>query len=131
MTTLELEEKICTALIGNETLIAALPLGEKAIFHYAAPTVEPSRYPIVVYFPVADEPANSGDNREFAHRVTIRICVIVALKRFDADKRNFNAACELIPHIMTDLGFARLKSTSTTEGGKLIHALEYARVITS
>lgn len=131
MTTLELEERVHAALVGSEELKAALPLGDKAIYHYAAPAIEPARYPIVVYFPVADEPANSGDNREFAHRVTIRICVIAALKRFDADKRNFNAACELIPPIMADLGFARLKATSTTEGGKLIHAFEYARVVTS
>lgn len=131
MTTYELEEEVYSALIGNEELITALPLGEKAIYHHAAPTVEPKRYPIIVYSPIADEPVLAGDNHEFAHRVIFRIHVIAALKRFDADKRNFNAACNLIPPIMEERGFVRRMATPSTADGKLIHAFEFARVVTS
>ena len=119
MKTFELEEAVHAALVGE--------FGEGAIYHYAAPTVEPSRYPIIVYSPVEDTPALAGDDNEFAHRVTIRIFVIAALKRFDADKRNFIAACDALPDIMETLGFVRLKTMPSREDGKLIYTFDFVK----
>ena len=127
MKTYELEEKIRAALIGNEDLIAVLPLGEKAIYHYVAPTVEPKRYPIIVYAPIVDVPALIGDDCEIVHRVTIEIYVIAMLKRFEADKQRFIAACDLLPNIMETLGFVRLKTTPTREDGKLTYVFEFVK----
>lgn len=119
MTTFEIEAEVHAALVGN--------FGDMAIYHYAAPTVEPSRYPIIVYSPVEDIPALAGDDSEFARRVTIRIFVIAALKRFDADKQRFIAACNALPDIMETLGFVRLKTTPSREDGKITYTFEFVK----
>ena len=127
METCELESNLRAALIGDAELLDVLPLREKAIFHYAAPATDPKKYPIIVYSPISDVPALSGDNREVAHRVTIRIHVIATQKRFAADEQNFQTACRLVNQIMTGLNFSRLKTTSTVEDGKLILVHEFVK----
>ena len=119
METYELESKIRAALVGNAELMDALPLREKAIFHYVSPVVEPKRYPIIVYSPIADVPALSGDNREMAHRVTIRLHVIAAQKKYAADEQNFQTACKLVKKIMQELGFSRIQTVANAENGTL------------
>ena len=127
METYELEQELYAALIGNAELMDALPLREKAIFHYVAPSTDPARYPIIVYAPISDVPALNGDNREIAHRVTIRIHVIAALRRFDADKNNFITACRLVREILTGLNFVRLQTNSFSEDGKLMMIFDFAK----
>ena len=92
METFELEEEVRTALIENADLMAVLPNGINGIYHYVAPAADPTRYPIIVYSPISDVPAMHGDNREVAHRVTIRIHVIAAQRRFNLDEKNFVTA---------------------------------------
>ena len=127
METCELEGEIRAALIGNAQLMAVLPLREKAIFHYVAPSTNPSRYPIIVYSPISDVPALSGDNREVAHRVTIRIHVIAAQKRFDVDEQNFRTACRLVNEVMTGLEFRRRQTTPYTEDGKIMIIYDFVK----
>lgn len=131
MKTYELENEVYAALIGNAELMAVLPSGANSIYHYVAPTVDPSRYPIIVYSPISDVLALAGDNREVAHRVTIRIHVIAAFKRFDADKRKFNAACDLVPAIMEELGFIRRQTTPFSEDGKLMYIFDFIQGVES
>ena len=127
METYELESEVRAALIGNLELLDVLPLREKAIFHYVAPAAEPSRYPIIVYSPISDVPALSGDNRELAHRVTIRIHVIAAQKRFNVDEQNFRTACRLVNQIMTELEFRRRQTIPYAEEGKLMMIYDFVK----
>ena len=127
METYELEEKVYSALIGNAELMAVLPSGANSIYHYVAPAVDPKRYPIIVYAPISDVPALNGDNREVAHRVTIRLHVIAAQRRFDADKNNFITACRLVKEILAGLNFVRLQTNSFSEDGKLMTILDFAK----
>ena len=127
METYELEKEIHAALISNAELMSVLPLSDKAIFHHVAPTVESKRYPIIVYSPISDVPALTGDNREIAHRVTIRIHVVASQKRFDADERNFMAACRLIKDIMTTLGYFRRQTTPFVDDGKIMSILDFVK----
>ena len=129
METYELETELRTALIGNEELMEILPNGERAIYHLVAPSTDPKKYPIIVYSPITDVPALSGDNREIAHRVTIRIHVIALQKRFGLEEEKFKAACRLVNKIMTGLNYVRQQTTSTVEDGKLITVHEFARNI--
>lgn len=131
METYELENEIRAAFVGNENLMKVLPLGERAIFHHAAPTVDPKRYPIIVYSPISDVPALNGDNREIAHRVTIRIHVIAAQKRFEADEKNFTAACKLVKEIMTGLNFARRQTTPFIDDGKIMSVIDFVKGVES
>ena len=121
METHELENEVYAALTGNAELLDVLPLREKAIYHYAAPSADPKRYPIIVYSTISDVPALAGDNREVAHRVTIRIHVIAALRRTETDKQNFIAVGRLVKTIMEDIGFVRRQTTPFIDDGKLIN----------
>lgn len=131
METYELENEIYAALIGNAELISILPLGERSIFHHAAPTIDPKRYPIIVYSSISDVPALNGDNREIAHRVTIRIHVIAVKKLFEADERNFITACKLVKEIMTGLNFSRLQTTPFIDDGKIMRIFDFVKGVES
>ena len=125
METYELENEVRTALIGNAELINVLPLGSKAIYHNVAPSVEPKRYPIIVYSPISDVPSLAGDNREVARRVTIRIHVIASQKRYEADENNFINACRLVNQIMTGLNFVRRQTVPYNEDGKIMKIFDF------
>ena len=131
METYELEEKIFATLIGNAELMNVLPLGEKSIFHRIAPAGEPARYPILVYAPISDVPILSGDDEEFAHRVTIRIHVIVSQKRFALDEHNFKTACKLVRKIMAGLGFYRRQTTPFVAEGEVMGVMDFCKLVTS
>ena len=127
----ELENEIRAALIGNADLMAVLPNGANGIYHLVAPAVDPARYPIIVYSPISDVPALAGDNREFAHRVTIRVHVIASQKRFAADENKFLTACGLVNRIMTGLHFVRRQTTPYCEDGKVMKILDFVRGVES
>lgn len=131
METYELESEIHAALIGNTELINALPNGANSIYHYVSPSVDPARFPIIVYSPISDVPALSGDNQEFAHRVTIRIHVIASQKRFAADESKFLTVCRLVNQIMPSLDFSRQRTTPYTEDGKIMMIFDYIRGVES
>lgn len=131
METYELEEEIYAALIGNAELMAVLPSGANSIYHHVAPAVDPKRYPIIVYAPISDVPALNGDNREVAHRVTIRIHVIATQRRFDADKNNFITACRLVKEILTGLNFVRRQTTPYVEDGKFMQVIDFVKGVIS
>lgn len=129
METYELENEVYGALTTNEELKAALPLKDKAVFHYAAPSSEPPQYPIVVYSPISDVPALAGDDCEVAHRVTIRIHVIATQRRFDAEEQKFSSACRFVQEIMTGLDFVRRQTTSLTSDGKIMMIFDFVRSV--
>lgn len=131
METYELEEEVRAALIGNAELMAVLPKGAAAIYHYVAPTTDPSKYPIIVYSPISDVPALSGDDREVAHRVTIRIHVIASQKRFKLEEENFRTTCKLVKEIMTNLYFVRRQTTPYVEEGKTMIIFDFERGVES
>lgn len=131
METHELENEIHAAFVGNADLMNVLPLGERSIFHHVAPAIDPSRYPIIVYSPISDVPVLAGDNREIAHRVTFRIHVIAAQKRFEADEKNFTAACKLVKEIMTGLNFARRQTTPFIDDGKIMSVIDFVKGVES
>ena len=127
METYELEEKVRAALVGNEDLMNVLPLGEKSIYHRVAPAVDPARYPILVYSPISDVPILAGDDIEIAHRVTIRIHVIVSHKRYAVDEFNFLTACKLVKSIMADLGFSRRQTTPFVDDGEVLGVFDFVK----
>ena len=127
MNTFELEEELRLALIGNEELMAILPNGEKGIYHLVAPSTGAKNYPIIVCAPITDVPALSGDNREIARRVTIRIHVIASQKRFKPEEEKLKAACRLVVEIMRGLKYVRRQTTTTVEDGKLIIVHEFVK----
>ena len=131
METFELEEEVRTALIENADLLAVLPNGANGIYHYVAPSADPTRYPIIVYSPISDVPAIHGDNREIAHRVTIRIHVIAAQKRFSVDERNFIMACRIIKEIMQSLGFVRRQTIPFLDEGKIMRIFDFVKGVES
>lgn len=131
METHELENEVYAALTGNAELLDVLPLREKAIFHYVAPSADPSRYPIIVYSTISDVPALAGDNKEVAHRVTIRIHVIAAQKRFDVDKRKFIAACTIVKAVMEQIGFTRRQTIPFVDDGKVMKILDFVKGVRS
>lgn len=127
METHELENEVYAALTSNAELLDVLPLREKAIFHYVAPSADPKSYPIIVYSPISDVPALAGDNCEIAHRVTIRIHVIAAQKRNEEEEQNFIAACRLVKNIMKDIGFVRRQTTPFVDDGKLMNIYDFVK----
>lgn len=131
METYELESIVRNALVSNTELMNALPLGSKAVYHHVAPTVEPKRYPIIVFSPISDVPHMSGDNRELAHRVTIRIHVIASQKRFEADENNFITACRLVKDIMAGLHFSRRQTIPFCDDGKVMRIIDFVRRVKS
>lgn len=127
----ELENEVEAALIGNAELMTALPNGANAIYHYVAPTPDPSNYPIIVYSPISDVPILSGDNREVAHRITIRIHVIKSQRRFEAEENNFVKACRLVKQIMVALGFFRRQTTPIVIDGKIMNVFDFVKGVKS
>ena len=129
METFELEEEIRSALINNAALMAVLPNGAKAVYHYAAPTTDPKNYPIIVYSPISDVPALSGDDSEIVHRVTIKIHVITKERTTKSVKENLKTVYQLVKETMTSLNFVRRQTISNVEDGKLITVFEFAKNI--
>jgi len=126
-----LENGVYAALTSNAELLDVLPLREKAIYHYVAPSADPKRYPIIVYSPISDVPALNGDNREIAHRVTIRIHVIEAQRRDDDEEQNFITACRLVKNIMEDIGFVRRQTTPFSDDGKIMRIFDFVKGVES
>lgn len=131
METYEVENEIHAALISNAELMNVLPNGASSIYHYVSPSVDHSRYPIIVYSPISDVPALAGDNKEFAHNVTIRIHVIAAQKKFAADESKFLTVCRLVNQIMHSLDFSRQQTTPYCEDGKIMMIFDYIRGVES
>lgn len=131
METYELEEKVYQELASDTALISVLPNGEKSIYHLQAPAVDPVRYPILVYAPISDVPALSADNVEIAHRITIRIHVIISTSGSIADYENFIECCKRVKEIMTRLNFSRVQSNYFVDGGKKMMIFDFVRGVTS
>lgn len=131
METTELEREVRNTLIENAELMAVLPNGANAIYHHVAPAVDPTRYPIIVYAPISDVPTLNGDNREIAHRVTIRIHVIASQKRFEVDENNFITACRLVKDIMAGLHFSRRQTIPFCDDGKVMRIIDFVRRVKS
>ena len=103
METVEIEEKLYTALISNETLMDLLANADKSIFHYIAPEVFPE-LPLLVYSIDEDVPVVHGDNLEKLHRVTIRIHIVYG-------ENDYSQIYSEIKNIMHALGFTRVNTT--------------------
>lgn len=127
METYELEEKIFAALIDNAELMALLPNGALSIYHYVAPSNLPDKYPLLVYSPISDVPALTGDNEEIAHRVTIRIHVITAERNTVAEQNKFQHTCATVKRIMQGLGFVRRQTMPYVEEGKAMLIFDFAK----
>lgn len=125
METPELEKIVYTALISNADLMGVLPNGALSIYHYAAPSILPDKYPAVVYSPISDVPALTGDNEELAHRVTIRIHVITKDRRTVAEQTKFLQACRAVKSTMISLGFTRRQTTPYSEEGRAMLVYDF------
>ena len=119
METSRLEEIVYSALINDSDLMGLLPMGESSIFHLQAPSVLPE-YPILVYSPIDDTPILHGDNKEFMHRVTIRIHIIA---------ENYSEIFLEIKRIMSNLRFTRLKSFPFIEDGKKMLITDFKKIV--
>ena len=129
METYELEEQIFSALTADDRLIELLPNGAKSIFHYVAPST--LKYPAIVYSPISDVPALSGDNRELAHRVTIRIHVITSARNTKSDQEKFREVCGRVKIIMTSLGFTRRQTLPFVEDGSAMLIFDFVKGVNS
>lgn len=129
METYELEEKMFSALADDVTLTGLLPSGANSIFHYVAPAT--LKYPAVVYSPISDVPILSGDNREIAHRVTIRVHVITKQDCTKAELEAFREACGRVKRIMVGLGFHRVQTTPLVEDGKSMLVFDFVKGVKS
>lgn len=129
METYELEEEMFSALVDDERLIELLPSGAKSIFHYVAPAT--LKYPAVVYSPISDVPILNGDNRELAHRVTIRVHVITKQDCTKAELEKFCEACGRVKRIMLGLGFSRVQTTPFVEDGKAMIIFDFVKGVES
>ena len=127
METYELEEKVYQGLANDTVLTSILPNGAKSIYHLQSPTVDPARYPILVYAPISDVPELSADDVEVAHRVTIRIHVITLSVSSVSDYENFIECCKCVKRIMTDLKFSRVQSNYYLSEGKKMMILDFIR----
>lgn len=125
METYELEEKVYAALTADDRLIELLANGAKSIFHYVAPST--LKYPAIVYSPISDVPALSGDNREVAHRVTIRIHVITSAQGTKADQEKFREVCVRVKEIMTTLEFARRQTVPFINDGRAMFIYDFVK----
>ena len=103
METSRLESEIYSALKNNSELMELLPTGESSIFHLQAPSVYPD-LPFLVYSPISDVPVLHADNKEFLHRVTIRIHIVHG-------EKDYSQIYFLIKNIMQALGFTRVQAT--------------------
>ena len=129
METYELEEEIFSGLTADERLIELLANGAKSIFHYVAPST--LKYPAIVYSPISDVPVLNGDNRELAHRVTIRIHVITTQDCTKAELETFRETCGRVKRIMTGLGFSRVQTTPFVENGDSILIFDFVKGVIS
>lgn len=129
METYELEEQVFSALVADERLIELLPSGAKSIFHNVAPST--LKYPAIVYSPISDVPALSGDNREIAHSVTIRAHVITKQDCTRAELDAFREACGRVKKIMTNLGFSRVRTTPYVADGQSMLIFDFVKGVTS
>ncbi|MBR2518234.1 MAG: hypothetical protein IKE46_00385 [Selenomonadaceae bacterium] len=129
METYELEEEMFSALADDTQLISLLPSGAKSIFHYVAPAT--FKYPAVVYSPISDVPTLNGDNREIAHRVTIRVHVITKQDCTKAELEKFREACGRVKRIMVGLGFHRVQTTPFVEDGKSMLIFDFIKGVRS
>ena len=129
METYELEEEIFSGLTADERLIELLANGAKSIFHFVAPAT--LKYPAIVYSPISDVPVLSGDNRELAHRVTIRIHVITARECTKAELETFRETCGRVKKVMTGLGFSRVQTTPYVEDGQSILIFDFVKGVIS
>ena len=125
METYELEEQVYAAFLADDRLIELLPNGAKSIFHYVAPST--LKYPAIVYSPISDVPALSGDNREIAHRVTIRIHVITSAQNTKADQEKFREVCVRVKEIMTTLEFARRQTVPFINDGRAMFIYDFVK----
>jgi hypothetical protein len=107
MTTSEIEEIVYSAFTSNTDLMGLLPNGDKSIFHLQAPETYPE-LPVLVYSPNNDDPALHADNKEYLHRVIIRIHIVTR----DGD---YYAIDSKIRWIMADLDFIRLRGFPFTD----------------
>ena len=129
METYELEEEIFSGLTADERLIELLANGVKSIFHFVAPAT--LKYPAIVYSPISDVPVLSGDNRELAHRVTIRIHVITAQDCTKAELEIFRETCGRVKKVMTGLGFSRVQTTPLVENGDSMLIFDFVKGVIS
>lgn len=118
METMELEAQIYAGLCGDTALTALLASGADSIFHLQAPSDNLTRYPALVYTPISDVPALSGDDVELMHRVTIRLHILTRDGQYAAIYRRVHI-------IMQGLGFARVQATPYVENGEKILILDY------
>ena len=125
METYELEEQVFSALTADASLVGLLPNGAKSIFHNIAPST--LKYPAIVYSPISDVPALNGDNREVAHRVTIRIHVITSAQGTKADQETFREVCGLVKEIMTTLECARRQTVPFINDGRAMFIYDFVK----
>lgn len=127
METYELEEEVYRKLASDTALTEILSDGSKSIYHLQAPTVDPVRYPILVYSPISDVPILTADNIEVAHKVTIRIHVITLASGNNSDYEKFIEVCKLVKKIMTELDFSRLQTTTFINDGKKMLIFDFVK----
>ena len=118
METIELESQVYGALTEDTALMELLPKGQNSVFYLQAPGDERERYPVFVYSPVSDVPVLAADNKEFAHRVTIRIHIITLDGQYGDIYRH-------IHRIMEGLGFSRSQAQPYVEDGEKILIVDY------
>lgn len=118
METTELEAEVYGALSGDAALTAVLADGADSIFHLQAPGDTRTRYPALVYSPISDVPALSGDDKEITHRVTIRLHIITLDGQYGAVYRH-------VHRIMEGLGFARVQTNPYVEDNQKILIADY------
>lgn len=103
METVEIEERVYAELINNLTLMDLLANADKSILHYIAPSVYPE-LPFLVYRVISDVPNLHADNKEFLHRVTIRIHIVHG-------EKDYSQIYSEVKNIMQALGFTRVQAT--------------------
>lgn len=118
METMEIEAEVYAGLTGKSELTSVLAKGADSVFHLQAPSDNQTKYPCIVYSPISDVPALTGDDKEVAHRVTIRIHIITLTGDFGAIYRQ-------IHNVMEALGFARVQTTPYAEDDKKILVCDY------
>ena len=118
METIELESQVYGALTEDTALMALLPKGLDSVFYLQAPGDEMDRYPFLVYAPVSDVPVMAADDKETAHRVTMRVHIITLDGRYGDIYRN-------VHRIMEGLGFVRSQTTPYVEDGEKILIADY------
>lgn len=118
METMELETRVYAGLSGDTALTALLANGADSIFHLQAPSDKITRYPALVYKPISDIPALSGDDVELTHRVTFRIHILTRDGRYGVIYRH-------VHRIMQGIGFARVQAMPYVENGEKILIIDY------